>query len=56
MLKYLEYHHFGYVLAAYSIWVGVFVVYFFTLYQKSRLTRRALERFQASGGPDGNAP
>ena len=56
MLKYLEYDHFEYVLAAYSIWVGVFAVYFLTLYRKSRLTRRALERIPASGGGDGTAP
>ena len=56
MLKYLEYDHFEYVLAAYSVWVGVFTVYFFSLYRKSRLTRRALERYRATGSGDGNAP
>ena len=55
MLKYLEYDHFEYVLAAYSIWVGVFAVYFFSLYRKSRLARRALERVSASADADGNA-
>ena len=56
MFKYLEYDHFEYVLAAYSIWVGVFAVYFLALYRKSRLTHRALKRVPSSGSADVNAP
>lgn len=56
MLKYLEYDHFEYVFAAYSIWVGVFAVYFFSLYRKSRLASRALKQVAASGDANGNAP
>ena len=56
MLKYLEYDHFEYVLAAYSIWVGVFAVYFLALYRKSLLAHRALKRVPSSGSSDVNAP
>ena len=48
--------HFEFVLAAYLISIGAFVIYFLLLFRKGRSARRALARLSSSSAGEATRP